>query len=276
VVGPNDAVANDAVANDPVADFQRCEHSPAPMPQRSAHTSYGFAAGEIEAVTFATVAGTPWTWSCASCTTTACAIVAPNRPPATACSGTVRLALSTFTIGIGDGPGDYDDSTTCAWVVLASGPVKVRFSAFDTEAGYDFVKLYDGTSASAPLLGSYSGSAVSAAVTSTGGAVTVVFTTDSDGFANRAGFAATLTPATFEAETKLIGTVPAALGDLRCIGRMTHLCVRSCHAAASDPIRRRRIVHYCRDLSGQNLTGQLPESITLLRMLSSMCALIGT
>ncbi len=242
-MGPNDAVANDAVANDPVATFQRCEHSPAPMPPRSARTSYGFAAGEIEAVTFATVSGTPWTWSCVSCTTTACAIIAPNlpvAPPARTCSGTVRLALSTFAIGIGDGPGDYAASASCAWVVEASGPIKVRFSAFDTEAGYDFVKLYDGTSASAPLLGSYSGSAVPAEVTSTGGAVTVVFTTDCATLLTfpRGGFAATLTPASFEAETKLVGTVPAALGDLRCIGSITHLCARSSHAAVPDPICR--------------------------------------
>ncbi len=157
--------------------------------------------------------------------------------------------------------------------MLASGPIKVRFSAFDTEAGYDFVKLYDGTSPSAPLLGSYSGTAVPAAVTSTGGAITVVFT--SDEYTAQAGFAATLTPATFEAETKLVGTVAAALGDLRCIGSITRLCARSCHAAAPDPIRRRLIVHCCSDLSGQNLTGQIPESITRLRMLSSMCALTG-
>jgi hypothetical protein len=253
------------------------------MPQRSAHTSYGFAAGEIEAVTFATVSGTPWTWSCASCTTTACAIVAPNlpvAPPARTCSGTVRLDLSTFAIGIGDGPGDYDDSTSCEWVVLASGPIKVRFSAFNTETNYDFVELYDGTTSSAPRLGRYSGSAVPAAVTSTGGAITVVFTASVTPFdfdrGASGGFAATLSPASFEAETKLVGTVPAALGDLRCIGRITRLCARSCHAAAPDPIRQRLIWHYCSDLSWQRLTGQLPESITRLRMLSSMCALIGT
>ena len=209
------------------------------MPQRSAHTSYGFAAGEIEAVTFATVSGTPWSWSCASCTTTACAIVAPNRPPARTCSGTVRLELSTFAIGIGDGPGDYADFAICEWVVLASGPIKVRFSAFNTETNLDFVELYDGTTSSAPRLGRYSGSAVPAAVTSTGGAITVVFTATSMSYRGASGgFAATLSPASFEAETKLVGTVPAALGDLRCIGRITRLCARSCHAAAPDPIRR--------------------------------------
>ena len=32
----------------------------------------------------------------------------------------------------------------------------------------------------------------------------------------------------------------------------------------------------CRDLSGQNLTGQLPATITRLRLLSSMCARIDS
>ena len=32
--------------------------------------------------------------------------------------------------------------------------------------------------------------------------------------------------------------------------------------------------HSCSDLSGQNLTGQLPDTITRLRLLASMCALV--
>jgi hypothetical protein len=34
--------------------------------------------------------------------------------------------------------------------------------------------------------------------------------------------------------------------------------------------------HSCRDLSGQNLTGPLPDTITRLRLLSSMCARIDS
>ena len=183
-------------------------------------------------MTFETALGAPWTWSCASCTTT-CAIVAPNlliAPPATACSGTVQLAVSTAAIGIGDGPYYYANSASCTWVVSASGPITVTFSEFSTEADYDFVKLYDGTSSSAPLLGSYSGTAVPAAVTSTGSALTVVFTSDYAGI--RTGFVAGLIPASVAARLKLVGTVPAALGDLWCIGRITSMCVRSRRAFA--------------------------------------------
>jgi hypothetical protein len=181
--------------------------------------------GAIESVNFETASGAPWTWSCTSCTATTCAITAPNlfvAPPATACSGTIPLALSTAAIGIGDGPGDYTNSVSCTWVVSASGPITLRFSEFSTEASYDFVKLYDGTASSAPLLGRYSGTAVPAAVTSTGGALTVVFTSDSATV--RTGFAARVTSASIDAPLKLVGTVPAAIGELWCISRITSMC----------------------------------------------------
>jgi hypothetical protein len=145
--------------------------------------------------------------------------------PATACSGTVQLAVSTAAIGIGDGPGDYAESASCTWVVSASGPITVTFSELNTEANYDFVNLYDGTSSSAPLLGSYSGTAVPGPVSSTGGAITIVFTSDSSGV--KTGFAAKLTTASVDTASKLVGTVPAALGDLWCIGRITSMCARS-------------------------------------------------
>jgi hypothetical protein len=191
------------------------------------------AAGAIEEVTFETASGATWTWSCASCATT-CAIVAPNlliAPPATACSGTVQLAVSTAAIGIGDGPGDYANSASCTWVVSASGPITVTFSELNTEVVYDFVKLYDGTSSSAPLLGSYSGTALPRPVTSTGGAITAVFTSDLS--AVKTGFTARVTSASIDAASKLVGTVPAAIGDLWCIGRITSMCVRSRRAFAA-------------------------------------------
>jgi hypothetical protein len=191
-------------------------------------------AGAVDAVTFETVSGAPCAWSCASCRTTTCilspCVALPVAPPATACSGTVQLNLSTEPIGIGDGPGDYANSASCTWVVSASGPITVRFNELSTEGCCDFVKLYDGTSSSAPRLGSYSGRAVPGPVASTGGALTIVFT--SDFFAVGAGFAARLALASIDAALQLVGTVPAALGDLSCIGRITSMCVRSRRAFA--------------------------------------------
>jgi hypothetical protein len=188
-------------------------------------------AGAVEVVAFWTSSGVPWTWSCASCATTGCSIVAPNKqpaaPPSAGCIGTVRLALSTSPLGIGDGPRSYADNADCTWLISASGPITVRFGEFSTEPGYDFVKLYDGASLSAPLLQNFSGAAVPSAVTSTGGSLTIRFTSDGStvGVNTSAGFTATLTSASVDAALRLVGTVPATLGDLRCVGSVTSMCV---------------------------------------------------
>jgi hypothetical protein len=130
-------------------------------------------------------------------------------------------------------------------VVSASGPITIRFSEFYTTStpegawpGSDYVELYDGASSSAPLLRSLSGRPLSgatrpAAVTSTGTALTVIFTSQPS-TATYAGFSATL----FSTAMRLVGTVPAMLGDLWCIGRITHVCVRAQRIASSEPRRR--------------------------------------
>lgn len=144
----------------------------------------------------------------------------------------------------------------------ASGPITVRFSEFVTEENSDFVELYDGVATlstslgiqgmwgltGARLLGRFSGGELPGMVTTTGGELMVRFTSSSNGV--NEGFTATLHTTVFvEGPLKLVGTVPATLGDLRCIGSIKRM-----------------------DLSGQNLTGQLPDTITRLRSLSSMCA----
>jgi hypothetical protein len=191
--------------------------------------------------------GPLWTWSCESCSTMGCSIVAPTNqfatPPALACSGTVRIALSTSPQGIGDGPGDYPTIASCVWEVSAREPITIRFSQFLTGTN-DFVELFDGASTSARPLGLFSGSALPSAVTSTGGALMVRFLANvaqhessvRQGF-SYVGFSATLTVASIEAAKTLVGTVPAMLGDLRCIGNVTSLFVRSSHTFAVHSTR---------------------------------------
>ena len=169
-----------------------------------------------------------------------CSIVAPTNqfatPPASACSGTVRIALSTSPHGIGDGPGDYPTSASCVWEVSARESITIRFSEFLTGIN-DFVELFDGASTSARPLGLFSGSALPSAVTSTGGALTVRFL--SQPFTSDVGFSATLTLASVDAAKTLVGTVPAMLGDLRCIGNVTSMFVRSSHTVAALSTRPR-------------------------------------
>ncbi len=82
-----------------------------------------------------------------------------------------------------------------------------------------------------------------------------------------------LSASSASAPPPLVGTVPATLGDLWCIGRITSMCVRSRRAVALLlPLQSTVSAHFCSDLSRQNFTGQLPNTITRLRILSSMCA----
>lgn len=56
--------------------------------------------------------------------------------------------------------------------------VTVNFTAFETEANYDFLRIYDGANTSAPLIGTYSGTTSPGTVTSSGGSITIKFTSD--------------------------------------------------------------------------------------------------
>ena len=162
-------------------------------------------------------------------------------PPSSACSGTVQLALSFSPLSIGDGPESYSRNADCTWVVLASGPIVLRFSEFETAFAEDWVLVCDGASTSAPQLGRFSGVDLPGALTSTGSALTVRFAATS--YHSRRGFTATL--AMVGESLKLVGTVPTALGDLRCIGSITVMCVCSCRTAAVD-----RTLQQMRSLAG--------------------------
>jgi len=108
------------------------------------------------------------------------------------CAGVVRLTASSAPTVISDGPGNYGPFASCVWIFSArDSPIKVQFSSFATESGYDFVKIYDGPSTSSPLLQSLGGYVTSpSAVTSSGGSMTIAFTSDSS--AEAAGFVATV------------------------------------------------------------------------------------
>lgn len=71
--------------------------------------------------------------------------------------------------------------------------VTVTFTAFNLENNYDFLRVYNGTSATAPLIASYTGTTLPSAVSSStpGGCLTFVFT--SDGSVTAAGWVANVT-----------------------------------------------------------------------------------
>lgn len=109
------------------------------------------------------------------------------------CQGTVQLTAPSGTFSDGSGTSDYTNRATCRWLIQPAGATWIRlsFTSFNTESGYDFVRVYDGATMSAPLLGSFSGSSLPSQVTSSGGSMLVVFTSDSS--VTRAGWEASYT-----------------------------------------------------------------------------------
>ncbi|GIV23045.1 MAG: hypothetical protein KatS3mg025_0704 [Bacteroidia bacterium] len=109
------------------------------------------------------------------------------------CQGTVQLTAPSGSFSDGSGNSDYTNRADCRWLIQPPGATWVRlsFTSFTTEANYDFVRVYDGPTTSSPLLGSYSGTTLPPTLTSTGGSMLVVFTSDSS--ITRAGWEATYT-----------------------------------------------------------------------------------
>ena len=88
-------------------------------------------------------------------------------------------------VAVSDGPGDYADDMECIWNINSSGPITIVFEAFSTEADYDFLKVFDGTSGD--VLGSFSGETLPEVLSTNATSLRVVFASDS--FTSSAGFA---------------------------------------------------------------------------------------
>lgn len=75
---------------------------------------------------------------------------------------------------------------------VAGQVVTINFSAFATEAGYDFVYIHNGPSVGAPIIGTFSGTTIPGPITSNDitGCLTLRFT--SDGTTRAAGWVATI------------------------------------------------------------------------------------
>ncbi|MBL4708063.1 MAG: CUB domain-containing protein, partial [Flavobacteriales bacterium] len=91
-----------------------------------------------------------------------------------------------FTDGSQNGT-NYLDNTDCEWLIQTTTPnmlVRLTFSRFNTESGFDTLTIYDGISTSDPILGTYSGNTIPAAILSTGGDMLVSFKSDGSITAN--------------------------------------------------------------------------------------------
>lgn len=86
-----------------------------------------------------------------------------------------------------------ENFTLTVFPAFPTGQVRITFSAFDVENSYDYLKIYNGTSASAPLLANLTGTTLpnSYVADNEEGALTFVFT--SDYTVNKLGWVAHLT-----------------------------------------------------------------------------------
>lgn len=103
-------------------------------------------------------------------------------------------SMSSFSGTIYDsgGPtGSYVDNENCSFLINpgCADSLTLTFSAFDLETNWDYLYVYDGTSAAAPLLGTYTGNTLPPVQYSTSGAFYIVFTSDIS--VTRPGFVAT-------------------------------------------------------------------------------------
>jgi len=109
------------------------------------------------------------------------------------CSGTSTRTAASGTITDGSGSLPYASNSNCKWSIKPTNAsaVVLTFTAFDTEQGSDFVKVYNGSTTSSPLLGSFSGSTLPPQLTANSGKMLIHFT--SNGVIEKQGFTATYT-----------------------------------------------------------------------------------
>ena len=90
------------------------------------------------------------------------------------------FTAATGTVTDNSGALDYRNSMTCDKLIQPSGggTISLIFTAFNTEANYDFVRVYNGSTTSAPLLGTFSGSSLPPVLTANSGSMLIRFTTD--------------------------------------------------------------------------------------------------
>jgi hypothetical protein len=95
------------------------------------------------------------------------------------CSGTTTLTEPFGSLGDGSGNKHYNNNSICKWKIQPPGAssVTLSFSSFDTEAGYDNLKIYD--LVTQQLLATNSGNQIPPAVTAESGKMLLIFTTNS-------------------------------------------------------------------------------------------------
>ena len=117
------------------------------------------------------------------------------------CSSLTTLNQNSGTFDDGSGSTSYNNNSSCTWLIqpTSNGVITLNFNSFSTESGYDYLRIYDGNSTSATLLGTYSGTSLPPSITSSGNSLFLRFTTD--GSQTRAGWNVTYSSCSFSKPT---------------------------------------------------------------------------
>lgn len=80
----------------------------------------------------------------------------------------------------GGSTNNYSDDERLLWLIepAQTASITLNFSAFDLELDYDYLFIYDGNSADAPLIGKYTGTNSPGTITSSGGSLLIEFRSD--------------------------------------------------------------------------------------------------
>lgn len=112
------------------------------------------------------------------------------------CNGVTTLTRHNGTIEDGSGPVDnYIAGLSCGWVIIPEDSITgltLTFEKFDIANG-DAVNVFDGINSSCPLIGSYTGTTIPAAITPASGLIYIEFlTAGNQGSGFRAHYTSTL------------------------------------------------------------------------------------
>ena len=104
------------------------------------------------------------------------------------CTGSMNLTSEAGTIEDGSGPNNYQNNSDCSWLIAPVGAehVDLSFIYINTEATNDVIVVYDGSNASSPILGTFSGNILPSSISSTGPTMYIRFI--SNGSINSSGW----------------------------------------------------------------------------------------
>ncbi|MCD4773312.1 MAG: C10 family peptidase [Bacteroidales bacterium] len=101
------------------------------------------------------------------------------------CTGTTHLSTFDGTFTDGSGPYNYEDNSSCSWLIDTQTTedsvtsISLNFDKFDTEITNDTLTIYDGNSVNSSVIAVLSGNDASGTYTSTGNKMFVTFCSNS-------------------------------------------------------------------------------------------------